>query len=228
MLHFYPYNYQNSQYTGTPGLPDTVSYFFVPQEKEDVFIRHECPNANLLGYVIGFSIIGGVIRVVQATKVFFKEFSQVDWKQENDPHRQELWNAGKNFFRGGVEICPFTGVFLFLYDLFRSRVFIQSDILNEIEKGGDSIQGKAGIAFEGKIIFLIDLNAIDPSPKKQITFLWSELHKAMEDESKELLDLNKRVRKEALEKGNEEYQWKENTLSLKDLIRKKFPGIDVV
>lgn len=224
----YHYRYQDCQYTGTLGQPDTLSYFIVPENQEDLFVRHEYPDASLGGYVVGLSILSGIARAITAVKVIFKEFSQVDWKQKNDPHRQELWNGGKNFFRGFIEICPLTGIFLFLYDLFRSRVFVQLDIQNEIEKKGDLAKGKGGIALDGKIICLIDLTDLkdekeqaSTSPEEQLILLSRKMRAAMIAEEKELLEFNEKEGKAAFASGAEGYKWKENTVNLENLIVKR-------
>lgn len=151
------YSYNQTFYTGTDIQPDVLHIFIKPGKENKSFLEHNAaPLANWMGFVPVVSMFSGAARVVNAVKIIFKHLSNLKTISEKDTNRSELWNSFKNIFRGIVEIIPFTGITLILFDSIRNAIHIDK-IKNEL-KDKENI---AGIAVDGKVIFTIDLGRVD-------------------------------------------------------------------
>lgn len=167
-IGFYHYHHDPVLYTGTEYQPDVMSLFVISETETPSFV-HNSPIANAVGYFLVVSVVSGAFRVANAVQTFFKELSQVKKWEKEDSHLQECWNATKNFGRGFMETCPFTACFLFLYDLFRSKILVQQEIIKELKERtskGQSTAGKGGIALDGRILFFIDLKDLKDENSK--------------------------------------------------------------
>jgi hypothetical protein len=143
------YKYNQTFYTGTDIQPDMLTVF-VKNEKQHLLPLVNMPLANRMGYYPIISIISGAARIVNAVKEIFKILS------EKDTPKSELWNAFKNIFRGIVEIIPFTGLTLVLFDSFRYGYHFSK--ISEELKDKENI---ACVAIDGKIVSTVDLGIVD-------------------------------------------------------------------
>lgn len=165
-IGFYTNNNPNDKYlyTGTEICPDTLSLFVITDDqKVSFFVEHQKPTLHLVGYTLLLSLFC-IFRVVCAVKIFFDHIAKIHFKKD-DPHLKECWNALQNVFRGVIEVIPCTGLFLFLYDLYCSKILIQRQIEKELEKRqeqGEVLKGRIGFACEGKIQALDDWKTIFP------------------------------------------------------------------
>jgi len=157
IIHAGIYHYQNRFYTGTDIQPDTLSIFVkFKDDKESFHVRHKHAYANCMGYVPILGSFTGVARIVNAVKSIFNHLSQLKFKSD-DPHLNECWNAFKNLFRGLVEVVPFLGITLIIFDVVRNVVFMTKKIQKELKEE----KGVAGVAIDGKIVFTIDIEQLD-------------------------------------------------------------------
>jgi hypothetical protein len=150
------YRYKDPFFTGTPVQPDTLSLFIKKGENDDFLVCNAEPTANIIGKCV--PIIGsftGVLRIVHSVKVIFQCMSN----KNSEPG--VFWNAFKNLFRGIAEVCPFSGIFLILFDAVRNSISIHSNISDEIK----TFENIAGIAVDGKVIFTIDLSELENAIK---------------------------------------------------------------
>lgn len=149
------YQYHNIFYTGTAVQPDALQIFIKPDKGvKGSLAVNALPIANWIGFCCpGISLVSGAIRVCNAVQKIFKEIPRL---REGDEHRAELWNAFKNLFRGFVEMVPFTGITLVLFDAIRNSVRLKK-ILKELKEE----ENIAGVAMDGKILFTIDLEKVD-------------------------------------------------------------------
>jgi len=149
MNSFIMYRYNDTFYTGTPHQPDTLSLFIKKEKDADFLICNAEPIANIIGKCV--PIVGsftGIARIVNSVKSIFQNLSKSNASEAN-----ALWNSFRNLFRGIAEACPFSGIFLIIFDSLRNSVSIHSNIAKEIQKQ----ENIAGIAIDGKVIFTIDL-----------------------------------------------------------------------
>lgn len=154
------YNYNRIFYTGTDVQPDVLNIFI---KHKRCLESNNIPLANLVGYFPILSLFSGSLRIANAVKIIFKKLSNLKALSE-DAHKSKLWNAFKNLFRGIVEIIPFTGIPLIVFDSFRMSTFIHK--INKELKEKENI---AGVAIDGKVIFTIDLGRVDLIIKDQPT-----------------------------------------------------------
>ena len=85
-----------------------MTVFVKSKDGKRFFGRTKFPFATWLGVCPVLSSFTGVARIINATRVIFKELSQIECKK-NDPHLCECWTGFKNLFRGLVEIVPIIG-----------------------------------------------------------------------------------------------------------------------
>ncbi|KAF3361467.1 hypothetical protein PHSC3_001841 [Chlamydiales bacterium STE3] len=155
------YRYNNISYTGTLLQPDTLSLFIKKDKDKDFLVCNAEPTANIIGKSV--PIVGsftGIARIVNSVKSIFQNLSKSNASEPN-----ALWNSFKNLFRGITEVCPFSGIFLIIFDSVRNSISIHSHIIQEIQKQ----ENIAGIAIDGKVIFTIDLTQLENSIKTKPT-----------------------------------------------------------
>ena len=152
MISLDPYRYHHIPCTGTELQPDTLS-IFIKNKDGDFIVHHSDPSTSFVGkWVPVHGSYVGIVRTVSAAQAIFDNLSKSNASDPND-----LWNSFKNLFRGIAEACPFSGIFLIIYDSIRNSVLINANICKEIQNE-NSI---AGIAIDGKVCMTISLNQLD-------------------------------------------------------------------
>lgn len=148
------YDYNTTFYTGTEMQPDVLHVFVKSDKKRHIHSINAVPLANLCGIMPILSCFTGLIRIINAVKIIFKELAKI---RENNPQRSAvLQNAFKNLVRGCVEIIPLTGLGLMIFDAF--QIALQ---LKEIDKSLQEKEYILGVAVDKKVIFTIDFKKFD-------------------------------------------------------------------
>lgn len=154
------YRYKHTPYTGTENQPDTLT-FFIKNKDGNFLSRSANSSTTAIGRCV--PIIGsfvGVARIIFAVKAIFNNLSNDNTSEPND-----LWNSFKNLFRGIAEACPFSGIFLILFDSVRNSVSINGSIRKEIQDE----HRIAGVAIDGKVCMTIQLDKLDTLNKSPAT-----------------------------------------------------------
>lgn len=159
------YRYNDTFYTGTSTQPNILS-IFIKKEKNTPphHVFHAQAMANSFGCY--FPIIGsfsGIARVVNAVKEIFKNLFS---KKPIEIGSYSI--AFKNLFRGLVETIPFTGFFLYSFDVVTIELY-NNNILEEVSNK----EKIAGVAMDGKVVLDVDL--------EHLKELFKSLNKDSED-----------------------------------------------
>lgn len=156
-MDIYSLNNNCNLYTGNKIQPDVLTTFIKTNSSTTSFRAHHIQAfssyADCIPIISSFTAIP---KIIQAVSSFFTELSQSQFNS-SDPHLNECFNALKNFIRGCVSFIPVIGnITLIIFDTVRMHHSIEITISSELENR----ENVAGIAADGKILFLLDFDQI--------------------------------------------------------------------
>ncbi len=155
------YRYHDIFYTGTETQPDSLNFFVKMKKGENSFLaQHAMPLANWMGYMPIIGSFTGVARIINSVKTIFENFSQ-----NKTSEKQTIY---KNFFRGFVEVLPFTGVSLMLFDAIRIRR-VEAKIKKEVQEQENIV----GLAMDGNLMFTVGTIGLSQLEKLRTKPSWS-------------------------------------------------------
>lgn len=142
------YRYHDHFCTGTEVQPDTLS-IFVKTKEGNFLVNHTEPGVKAVGKLI--PLVGsyaGVLRVIAIAKAIFKKLFN-----SNDANPNTLRNLFINLIRAIADACPFSGIFLIIYDSVQKSLLINPNISKQIHEQNNI----AGIAIDGKVCITFSL-----------------------------------------------------------------------
>ena len=139
-------------YTGTANQPDVVSFFFKSRHNPGQVKIVDDEGVNALGHYPK-NFVTAIPRIQKAVKVILQEI------KNGTCFNGEFWNACKNGIRGIVQLVPFLGnLALCVFDRLRATLYVHPKIENELA----TQQEVAGIAFDGKPVFIVSTSNLKP------------------------------------------------------------------
>lgn len=188
---------QDSVLTGTKNRPDTFTLFI--KDKGTVNYRVYEPDINFCDKIFIVGIFSGIARIQAASSVLSKKSSEVE--------EGEKWKAIKELFRGISSLVPGSGIVFMIYDTVRMAIHIK-----KIKENIDAQDGVAGIAFDGEVLFTVNLALLDKHLTDTPVSAQSRLE-ILEGYSQKLLDAQEKQEFSELRPFIEAFgaQWERNS-----------------
>jgi hypothetical protein len=151
MVYSIQYNQHNIFFTSPNLQPDTASLYVKRNTRIEICQRE--PLVNFVGkYIPIVGSLAGIGRIISSVRCIFIKMSG------GSSYYYSYWFSIKNIFRGIVETCPCSGIFLMIYDGARNyniRTIISNILKNNAQ---DDI---AGIVFDLSDCYEYDLTKIE-------------------------------------------------------------------